>query len=49
MRTSTPLFGRSSQKTAVQFGGSKIASFTSLPTLRTSTSKAATTSMSWGR
>ena len=37
-----------SQKTLVQLGGAKMASLTSIPTLRRSISKAATTSMSFG-
>ena len=49
MRTRTPVLGTSRQKTAVQLGSSKMASEMSLPTFRTSMSKAVTTSMSWGR
>ena len=49
MRTVTPAFGTSAWNTFVQFGGAKIASDTSSPTLRASTSKAATTSRSSGR
>jgi hypothetical protein len=48
MRTFTPVFGTFLQKVAVQLGGAKIASDTSLPTLRLSMSKAAATSMSPG-
>src|ERR671912_443944 len=49
MRTMVPLSGTWSQKTVVQFGRAKIASETSRPTLRASTSHAATTWMSCGR
>jgi hypothetical protein len=49
IRTGTPNFGTSSWKTFVQFGAAKIASETSRPTFRASTSKAATTSRSLGR
>jgi len=47
--TRAPVFGTFGWKTAVQLGGWKMASETSLPTLRRSMSKAQTTSMSKGR
>ena len=49
MRTITPASGMSAWNTLVQFGLQKIALCTSVPTLRASTSNAATTLMSDGR
>ena len=47
--TITPLSGMSFWNTVVQLGSEKMARCTSVPTLRASTSNAATTSMSHGR